>query len=240
MNALGPALVAVSGDLTQRARRSQFAEARAWLASLTAPSLVVPGNHDIPLYDLVRRIMSPRVRYRHYVTRDLEPWFADDALAVAGIDTTKAFTTQFGRITEEQAQRAALRFDENPRDWRVLVAHHPLIAPEGFEHERASGSDAALPILERAGLDVILTGHLHRAHSEGAVGRNTSHTMIAVHAGTCMSTRLRGEPNGYNVVRFEDDAVMVTHREWNGHAFADRARKSYRRAPSGERVVKVA
>src|SRR5215471_9311717 len=71
--ALQPRLIVVSGDLTQRARRRQFAAARAFLDRLGAPHLVLPGNHDIPLYDVGRRIASPMGRYRQMITRELDP-----------------------------------------------------------------------------------------------------------------------------------------------------------------------
>lgn len=240
LNTFGPALVVVSGDLTQRARRKQFDEARSWLAALEVPSLVVPGNHDISAFDVVRRILVPRHRYRAYVSRELEPWFVDDELAVSGIDTTKRVTTKHGRVTRAQAERATTRFAAHPRRWRLLVAHHPLIVPPGFERDRADGSASALPILEHAGVDVILTGHLHIPYSEGPAGRDPAHRMIAVHAGTCMSTRLRGEPNGYNHLRFEGEAVTIVQREWAGDRFVDGRQKRYQRDRERARVVKVA
>jgi 3',5'-cyclic AMP phosphodiesterase CpdA len=71
---LKPDLVVVSGDLTQRARAWQFREARDYLATLPKPQLVVPGNHDVPLYDVVSRFLRPLSNYRRYISEDLEPW----------------------------------------------------------------------------------------------------------------------------------------------------------------------
>src|SRR5215207_7385819 len=76
--ALTPDLVTISGDFTQRARRSQFADARAFLDTLTMPTLVVPGNHDIPLYDVVERFAAPLARYRRYISPQLDPEFEDE------------------------------------------------------------------------------------------------------------------------------------------------------------------
>ena len=78
LNALEPDLIAISGDLTQRARRSQFEAARAWLDRLFAPYLVVPGNHDIPMFDVIRRFAAPRERYMQYISSDLGPCYVDD------------------------------------------------------------------------------------------------------------------------------------------------------------------
>jgi 3',5'-cyclic AMP phosphodiesterase CpdA len=142
-------------------------------------------------------------------------------------------------VTHAQAARAALRFSAHPQKWRVLVAHHPFVVPVGRESDRVEGADAALPILEAAGVDLILTGHLHVA---SVAGRNEAHTMLAVQAGTCMSTRLRGEPNGYNHLRFDDDVLTVVQRVWDGGRFVDGDVKSYRRRGAvgeAERFVKI-
>ena len=221
LNALQPALVAISGDLTQRARATQFREARAWLDQLTVPYLVVPGNHDIPLYDVVRRLFLPRDRYREYISSDLAPIYADDQLAVCGIDTTKSLTVKDGHISREQAERVAAQLAPYTNHWRVVVAHHP------FEH--STGGARAIPLFEAAGVDLVLTGHLHLRHLTDVAGRNPQHTMIAVHAGTCMSKRLRGEPNGYNQLAFDGEHVTITHREWLADHFVDVGTKQYRR-----------
>ena len=77
-----PSLVAVSGDLTQRARTGQFRAARAFLDRLPAPIVVVPGNHDIPLFNVFARWLAPLGGYREHINADPEPFFHDEALAV--------------------------------------------------------------------------------------------------------------------------------------------------------------
>ncbi|HEY5951604.1 MAG TPA: metallophosphoesterase [Kofleriaceae bacterium] len=231
INALQPTLVAISGDLTQRARAAQFAAAREWLDRLVVPYLVVPGNHDIPMYDVVRRFAAPRERYMHYISSDLAPVFHDDELAVCGIDTTKSFTVKHGRITREQVERVVALLAPHTNHWRILVAHHPS--------EHAHGSSEVQPLLHAAGVDLVLTGHLHKTQFAEPAQRNEDHTMIAVHAGTCMSTRLRGEPNGYNQLHFDGEHVRILHREWREMRFVDAAEKAYRRSErGGERIVK--
>jgi 3',5'-cyclic AMP phosphodiesterase CpdA len=242
LNRMRPTLVVISGDLTQRARRAQFEAAREWLDKLFSPYLVVPGNHDIPLYDVVRRFVAPRERYMHYISSDLAPVFVDNELAVCGIDTTKSFTLKSGRITREQVERVSALLAPHTNHWRILVAHHP------FEH--ASGSAEAFPLLEAAGVDLVMSGHLHKTHFGGEqpfdagafdepAQRNVSHTLITVHAGTSMSTRLRGEPNGYNQLHFDGERVRIVHREWHDMRFVDSAEKVYQRSErSGERIVK--
>ena len=101
---LRPHLVVVTGDLTQRARSAQFRSARAFLDALPARHLVVPGNHDVPLYDITRRFLRPLARYRRYIG-DVEPLYVDEEVAVAGVNTARSLTVKGGRINAEQLAR---------------------------------------------------------------------------------------------------------------------------------------
>lgn len=239
LNGGGYHVVAISGDITQRGRVDQFRAARQWLDGISIPYVIVPGNHDVPMFDVVTRFLRPRDRYRKYLSRDLQPCFVDDEIAMCGIDTTKRFTIRHGRVTHEQVAQVAETLAWVAPRWRVLVAHHPFFVPIGFESERVDGAAAALPILEDAGVDLILSGHLH---TQSIAGRNEHHTIVAAQAGTCMSTRLRGEPQSYNQLRFDGDTLTIVNRVWDGGRFADGALKSYRRngATEAEHIVKVA
>src|ERR1700704_802293 len=97
-----PDLVAVSGDLTQRARSHQFREARAFLDSLPKPQIVVPGNHDVPLHNVLTRFLQPLHKYRRYITDDLQPFYHDKEIAVLGVSTARSLTIKGGRISAEQ------------------------------------------------------------------------------------------------------------------------------------------
>ena len=234
---LEPACVVVSGDLTQRGRRRQFRQAHRWLESLGLPYLTVPGNHDIPLYDLFTRFLRPRKRYLTYITDDLTPCFVDDSLVIAGVDTTKSFTTKHGAITREKIEAVLAEVARFKDRWRVLVAHHPFIVPPESHEPAVEGADEVLPLLEAADVDLILTGHLHIPH---CAGRNEQHSIVHVQAGTCISTRTRGEPNGYNQLRFEGDEVTIIHRQWDGIRFVDGEMKRYGRGGGADRMIKIA
>src|SRR2546421_12848536 len=86
---IGPHLVVVSGDLTQRAKPSEFAEAKAFLNQLPGPQLVVPGNHDVPLYNPYARFVGKLKLYQRYITPNLEPSYIDEEIAVVGINTAR-------------------------------------------------------------------------------------------------------------------------------------------------------
>lgn len=226
-----PSLVVISGDLTQRAKEAQFHAAKAFLDGLPAPYVVVPGNHDIPLFDLWNRFRHPLDRYREIITADLMPSYGDDELAVVGLNTAHSFTFKDGKVTAEQARAAAARFRSYPGRFKILVCHHPFVLPAGRPgRERVDGADEALPILRDAGVEVICTGHLHIAFASDAGGfRDERRELIAVHAGTCISTRTRGEPNGYNRMTLDGDLFTIEQRRWDGKAFVAGPHKTYRR-----------
>src|SRR5690349_6409328 len=167
VNELKPDLVVVSGDFTQRARTEQFRDACEFLGRLRDAGhevLGVPGNHDVPLYDVLRRFLSPLARYRRFIDETLCPFFEMPGVAVLGINTARSLTFKDGRISEEQIAFIGETFARtDPDAVRVLVTHHPLYAvPVGEEVERAVGrNELALDAIEKAGVDLLLAGHAH-------------------------------------------------------------------------------
>lgn len=218
-----PTLTVVSGDFTQRARRRQYRAAAEYLHRLPEPRLVVPGNHDVPLYDVLRRFISPLGRYRRYITDDLQPVWRDDQLLVVGLRTARSFTHKGGWITPDQLALARRQLEvEGPL--KVVVTHHPFVpAPNEPRSDTVGGAEAALRVFEACGVDLLLAGHLHLNYC-GDI-RDTfpivRRSMLAVSAGTATSTRRRGEPNGYHWITISDrKEIEVETRAWNGRDFA--------------------
>jgi 3',5'-cyclic AMP phosphodiesterase CpdA len=220
--ALAPTLVAVSGDLTQRARRAEFAAARAFLARIAAPRLVVPGNHDVPLFDVARRFLSPLGRFRRYVSAELAPVYEDDELLVLGLTTARSLTWKGGRVSHAQMEALREAFCRGaPGRLHVLVAHHPFSPPEGRPRQAIVGrAAAALSALATCGLDLVLTGHLHREFAGDLAGHTLARSVLALHAGSAVSRRLRGEANSFNLVRVRGpQRVEVELRAFDGAEF---------------------
>jgi 3',5'-cyclic AMP phosphodiesterase CpdA len=234
--AIAPDLVAVSGDLTQRARRRQFERARAFLGGLQFPTLAVPGNHDVPLYDLARRLFDPFGRYRRYINPDLEPAHIDSEMAVIGLNSARVFVLRGrGRLHGSQVDAAAARLRTLDRSTiKVVVTHHPFDLPAGFRtHHLVGGAPAAMARLAEAGVDLFLSGHLHVSHVGHAAERYriAGHSGLIVQAGT-LSTRSRGELNTFNVLRFGRSEMTVERYSWTAgrqtfeRSFAGRFRHS--------------
>src|SRR5688572_16901113 len=165
-----PDLVVISGDFTQRARTEQFKEACRFLDRLKQAGhevLGVPGNHDVPLYDVLRRFLSPLTRYQRFIDQTLCPYHELDGAAVLGINTARSLTFKDGRISHEQVEFIRNSFARAGKVPRILVTHHPLFAlPVGDTgvHGKAIGrQELALDAIADAGVDLLLAGHNHRA-----------------------------------------------------------------------------
>ena len=217
VNALGPDLVVISGDLTQRATALQFGAAAAFIRALQAPVLSVPGNHDVPLHNLAMRIFLPWRRYRHWISPDLEPAYADDEIVVIGVNTVNPIAWQRGWFTDHAIRRVCAAVDgSTSARTHIVVAHHPM---EHLSAERKSlmhGAAGGIQRLSECGVDVVLSGHLHSWRAEPfafVAGRSSA---LQVHAGTGLSNRQRGEVNDFNLLEIESDRITVCR-----HAFTD-------------------
>lgn len=232
LNDLNPNLIAISGDLTQRARRHQFAAARAFLDRLRPPTLIVPGNHDIPLYDVGRRFLRPLHRYRRYITDNLSPVFIDDEIAVLGINTARSATWKNGRISLEQIRgvRTALCGPADHR-FRIVVTHHPFLPPPtGVPPQLVGRGPLALQTMQACHVDMLLAGHLHLAYS-GDVRTyhlDVKRSILVAQAGTALSHRRRGEPNAFNVIEVDaaDSRVTIRVRVWQDAHFVEKSVRS--------------
>lgn len=213
-----PDLVVVSGDLTQRARRKQFRAAAAWLATLPGPRLVVPGNHDVPLYDVVRRFVAPLARFRRYIEDEEFPYYQDDEIAAIAINTARSLTFKGGRINQAQVDEVARRFHGLPEAvTRIVVSHHPFDLPEGAEASNLVGrAQMAMQAFAGCGVDLFLSGHLHLTHSGSTARRYAidGFAALVVQAGTATSTRGRGEANAFNVIRIGTTEMVLETMAW--------------------------
>ncbi len=223
VNTRAPSLTVVSGDLTQRARRRQFSAAQNFLQQLKSPQLVVPGNHDIPLFDLFRRFRAPLSFYQRFISADLDPIYTDDEIVVQGLNTARPTTWQTGRVSPAQLQKIRQVFSTEDSRIKVLVTHHPLLRVLGVDSEPVAIRPAGEIVAEcqAQGVDLLLAGHFHRSYSdniESAYGPSPK-SLYAVRAGTAISRRLRGEPNAINWITLDDKTIRVETHRWNGRDF---------------------
>jgi 3',5'-cyclic AMP phosphodiesterase CpdA len=230
LNAHQPDLVIISGDFTQRARIAQFRAASAYLGRLRQAGhklLVVPGNHDIPLYDVATRFLAPLHRYKRYISSTLCPWFENEEIAVLGLNTARSLTIKDGRINQDQIALMHDRFGGvSAAKTRILVTHHPLFAMpigRGGELSEAVGHhDDAVKAACAAGVNIALAGHFHRTYAEEARKMvEKAGASLVIQAGTATSTRLRNnEPQSFNWIHTNGSAdIELQVVVWNGTGF---------------------
>jgi 3',5'-cyclic AMP phosphodiesterase CpdA len=237
--AIAPDLVTVSGDLTQRARSWQFREARVFLDALPKPQIVVPGNHDVPLHNLVARFLQPLNKYRRHITNDLQPEYIDEEIAVVGVNTARSLTIKGGRINAKQlAQIRGQLCGSGAELVKIVVTHHPFDLPEGYgERDLVGRAQMAMSTLADCGADLFLAGHLHISHTGHTARRYNirGHSALVVQAGTASSTRGRGEANSFNVIRIERPNITVERFAWQAGtaAFNCSSREEFRHTIDG-------
>jgi 3',5'-cyclic AMP phosphodiesterase CpdA len=221
--AQAPDLVILSGDITQRARRSQFDAAQRFLERLAAPAqLVLPGNHDIPLFNLAARLFAPYANHRRAFGPELEPHYESAELLVLGVNTTSPARHIDGAVSSAQIERVALRLRRAARtQLRIVVTHHPLhVTLPDDEKNLLRGHAAAARAWARAGADLVLGGHIHLPYVRPLRERcaDLQRAVWAVQAGTAMSWRVRpGAPNSINLIRYAgaDSARCCVVERWD-------------------------
>jgi 3',5'-cyclic AMP phosphodiesterase CpdA len=238
-----PDLVVVSGDFTQVGSAVEFQAARAFLDTLQTPCFTVPGNHDVPARNLFQRFLNPYGLYRRYIAEDLEPFLALDGIAMAGIKTSRRMRAELnwahGSISRGQLAALEAKFEAaDPDAIRIVVAHHPLLQPDGpvaKPMQRVRRADLALETFARLRVRLVLSGHFHlsyvRQHERPGSVKQGEHEglrqsavspILVAQASSTISTRLRGEANAYNLIDIVDGRIIVTVREWSGTAWKTR------------------
>lgn len=203
---LNPSLYLLSGDVTQRARRSQFAAAGAFTRQLAAPLLAVPGNHDLPLFNLPARLLNPYGNYRRVFGDELEPRFETPALTVLGVNTTRPARHKDGELSATQIDRVARHLRQaSAQQLRVVMLHHPVRAVEESDVSNLLiGREQAVPAWVDAGMDLLLAGHIHLPYQVPLQGSHSGRRAWAIQAGTGISRRVRGAvPNSVNLIDYQ-------------------------------------
>ena len=218
---LRPDLLVLSGDITQRARAVQFAAATRFVRAVQAPHvLAIPGNHDIPLFDLATRLVDPYAGFRAAFGSELAPRYSSPDCLVLGVKTTRRYRHKDGEISRDQRERVAAELRRaGATQLRVVVLHQPVAVPRPSEQRNvAHGSEDAVRAWSEAGADLILAGHIHLPFvlPLHEVMSPLARPLWAVNAGTAVSWRVRHDAgNSANVLRTSLEAPRTcTVEHW--------------------------
>lgn len=219
-----PDLVVISGDLTQRARPEQFAEARAFVDDFTMPTLTVPGNHDVPMYRFWERLLAPYGAYQKHFAAEVEPTFEDDELLVCGVNTAFNFTVKDGRVSRASVRRLREVLGAPDDRFKIVVAHHPMVPAPRFDTQRVLADALAVSeLLAELGVELVLSGHLHQAWVSDTEAYYPSgrRPILLAHSGTSTSSRGRGCERGRNTcnwIRLGAEDIDISHLGWDPDA----------------------
>jgi 3',5'-cyclic AMP phosphodiesterase CpdA len=212
LNGLRPAMTIVSGDFTQIGSRAEFTLARHFLSHLPGDRLCVPGNHDVPARNLYQRFFHPYLKYRHYIAPELDGTFENGDVLVAGINSARRCLPHWnwanGAVSE--AQRAFLRDTFRPDEprWTILAMHHPIHKVTEMPIDvTVFGRKRTMQAVHDLKVDLVLTGHVHYA-SLTTIG-DQDHQTVYLSASTALSSRLRGQENGFNVIDVDADHMLI-------------------------------
>ncbi|MBY0564085.1 MAG: metallophosphoesterase [Hyphomonadaceae bacterium] len=203
LNALAPACIVVTGDITQAGRRREYAAAANWFAEINAPIVGCPGNHDAPVYALHERLIQPYKRFAQL--RMLKTW--GDAGGRAAVTTFNSARALQWRVDWSQGVYArdqvagALEAAEAiaPRGWLIVGCHHPPETPPNARvAARTRHGIAGLEALGATPKTIVLSGHVH-AYS--AIARGEA---LFVTAPSLASSRARGDGLGFVVLTLND------------------------------------
>ncbi len=230
-----PEVIVIAGDLTLRARRSEFALARAWLLSLAVPALVLPGNHDLPYWNLLQRFASPFRRYRLAAgASNLMPVVQLEGGVVLGFNTTRSWQPHLqwqegvARVRDIEAAEKILSASP-PGQFKAIAAHHPFLKIPGVPRAKPiRRASLALQMLAASGVNIVMSGHVHQSFAVESVA--AGQPIVAIGAPTALSTRMRGEPNGFWIIAGEKDVIACTLWLRSGMRFEPSVEKLFRRS----------
>ena len=212
-----PDAVAITGDLTMRARSHEFAAAAEWIGGIGVPVTVEPGNHDLPGYHLPSRYLDPFRRFFAFQDLVEKELFLGD-LAIVGLNTNVPAQWRLnwskGRVSRKALAHCLAQIDALPPGTRAIVtAHHPLREAGTHGTALTRGGAHALAELARRGVVAVLSGHVHDAFD---IMEPTPHGPVRMIGAGTLSQRLRTTPASFNELAWDGAELVVRVRNMEG------------------------
>jgi 3',5'-cyclic AMP phosphodiesterase CpdA len=212
-----PDIIIISGDLTQRARDTQFKAAKAFIQKLPHPVVCVPGNHDITLYNIIERFLYPFSKNKEWISPTLCVHHNVSNVAILGINSVTPFKVMSGYVTDKQLHMVEDYFKQQAHDQiNIVVMHHNLIRSQ--RHKIINDAEKIIDVFAKCNVDIVLSGHIHAAHIEVLKQKVSTNPMYVVTAGTAISNRTM-EPNSYNVIELHHKQFTLSVRSYTKKEF---------------------
>lgn len=233
-----PDLILATGDLTERGRTGELERAAARLRDLDLPLLVVPGNHDIPYYNMPARYTRPFAEWER-VFGPAEPVHETDELVVVGLSSVRPWRQQGGAVRKASLARAVELLRAAPRHaLRVVAFHHHLASPPWRPTRKRplSRRGHVLELLASASAELVVGGHVHQASIASlpefqAVDNSRRGSIVLATAPGLGRPRphRKGEAQGINVYESDAQTLTVVTLAWDGSSFAEIGRRAFPR-----------
>lgn len=225
-----PDLIIISGDFTQVASHEEFKLSEGFIRDLPCPVFCVPGNHDMPRFRIFERFFTPFKRYKNYISDDLNPVLNYEKLCLVGINTARPVLPHWnwanGAISKSQRDFIRAEFASAGERLKILTLHHPLQKAIGTPLDTVVfGGKKALEEILDIKVDLVLSGHVH--HASITQIKET----IFLGASTALSSRLRRQENGYNIITLHEDGdgFDISHLAYKKSAFEQDLLQSFRK-----------
>ena len=215
LNSINPDVVVVSGDLTQRAKTKQFIKAKSFINRVDFPLVIIPGNHDIPLYNIWERVTNPFAKFESYFDKS-DRYYSDDQLQIIGLNSVRNLRWKSGRISSEELEIADSQLKEFPKKTvKILTFHHNLLHISSQRNAvKLFKTKLMHDWLMQNGIDLVLFGHDHRPMVQPILfDEDNTFDFILIQAGTTISKRTRGFPNSFNLINISDFRCEILIKE---------------------------
>ncbi|MBA2711271.1 MAG: metallophosphoesterase [Tatlockia sp.] len=231
LRVIKPDLILISGDLTQRAKEDQFNMAKNFLAQLPAPFLIVPGNHDIPLYNPFSRIFNPFYAYKREISSELlETSFTNDEINVLGVNSVNPYKIKDGKLSKETLDRIRNHFSDSSGHLNILFFHHNLNYFSGMHHP-LNNAEEFIDYLKISPIHMVCTGHLHYANVK-IISKNESQKFALLHAGSLFCERSRDKMNSYYLIETNQLSCDIEMRVFSKDIFVSHQRHAINFSPT--------
>lgn len=219
---LKPDLVVISGDFTQVGSEKEFTKAQHFLESLPCPYFCVPGNHDVPAYNLLTRLTRPYKDYRKAISQDLDTCMEMKDLKIIGLNSARRALPHWnwanGAISKAQRLFLQDKTVRNRTKWTVCVLHHPVHKVQDMPIDvTVFGRKRTMHTLQALDIDLVLTGHVH--HASISLSGDPEHQVVFLSASTALSSRLRDQENGFNVIDINDNSMDISVLSFQDNGF---------------------